>query len=77
MIDGSEKRKRQLVLNFRIRVFMKSAVIHIIYGTIHIISISCSILKCLYVSICLFSLRAHLIWSLALLRVPHLRLLFL
>ena len=26
MIDGSEKRKRQLVLNFRVRVFMKSAV---------------------------------------------------
>ena len=26
MIDGSEKRKRQLGLNFRIRVFLKSAV---------------------------------------------------
>ena len=28
MIDGSEKRKRQSVLNFRVRVFIESTVIN-------------------------------------------------
>ena len=29
MIDGSEKRNRQLLLNFRIPMFMKSAVMYL------------------------------------------------